>query len=261
MRCRICGVKTEYFGDAKILNKYDVKYYQCPNCYFLQTEEPYWLEESYSSAITKSDIGLISRNISMSEITEKFILTCLNPSEKYVDYGGGYGIFTRIMRDKGFSFFQYDPKCNNLFAEGFEVGGEKTYSLVTAWEVFEHLIDPISEIKRMLEFSRTILFSTVLIPSTPKPLGDWWYYGLEHGQHISFYASSTLYEIANQFNLTLVYSNASIHLLSDKKIPSIKIKSAFDNKYHLIQKILKKKNPPSLTNQDFLKITGVEIKE
>lgn len=260
MRCKICGSESEYFGNAKILKKYDIKYYHCPNCCFLQTEEPYWLEESYSSAITKSDIGLISRNISLSEKTERFILTCLNPSESYVDYGGGYGIFTRIMRDKGFNFFQHDPKCNNIFAEGFEVDGEEVYSLVTAWEVFEHLVDPISEIKKMLEFSRTILFSTTLIPSIPKPLGDWWYYGLEHGQHISFYADATLREICNQFNLSLLYSDGSIHLLSDKKINSIKIKSVFNNKYRIIQKILKKKNPSSLINQDFLKITGVEIK-
>ena len=178
MKCHICNSHSKTFDNALIINKYKINYFQCTKCGFIQTEEPYWLAESYSSAITQSDIGLIGRNISLAERTRNFIVTCLNPKQSFVDYGGGYGIFTRIMRDKGFDFFHYDPLCQNNFALGFEAEFNIDYSLLTAWEVFEHLVDPLQEIAKMLRFSHTILFSTLLLSSPPKPLNKWWYYGL-----------------------------------------------------------------------------------
>lgn len=66
MRCKICGAESKPFDSATILNKYEVQYYKCPDCGFIQTEEPHWLDEAYSSAITSSDIGLIQRNCSIS---------------------------------------------------------------------------------------------------------------------------------------------------------------------------------------------------
>lgn len=67
MKCKICGNKMENFDKAKILNKYDVQYYRCPNCGFICTEEAYWLDEAYSSAIASTDIGLIMRNILLTD--------------------------------------------------------------------------------------------------------------------------------------------------------------------------------------------------
>ena len=59
MKCKICGSEASSFDSARILRKYDVDYFECPYCGFIQTEEPYWLTEAYSSAITSSDIGLV----------------------------------------------------------------------------------------------------------------------------------------------------------------------------------------------------------
>lgn len=93
--------------------------------------------------------------------------------------------------------------------------------MLTAFEVFEHLVNPMDEIEKMLKLSNTIFFSTELIPSHhPKP-GEWWYFGLEHGQHISFYTLRTLDMIAKKFNLNLYSNGTSLHILTDKslKIP------------------------------------------
>jgi len=143
MKCKICGYNSEIFDRAIILEKYDICYYRCDQCDFIQTEEPYWLEEAYSSSITKSDIGLIGRNISFSDVTRNLIVTCLDPNKSFLDYGGGYGMFVRLMRDKGFDFYRYDPICENLFAQGFDAQTDKEYSLLTAWEVLEHLVNPL----------------------------------------------------------------------------------------------------------------------
>ena len=50
-KCKICDSNSHYFATAKVLQKYNVDYFQCSNCGFVQTEEPYWLDEAYSEAI------------------------------------------------------------------------------------------------------------------------------------------------------------------------------------------------------------------
>lgn len=53
MTCKICGKENKFIFKAKILKKYDVSYFHCENCGFLQTEEPHWLSEAYKSPINK----------------------------------------------------------------------------------------------------------------------------------------------------------------------------------------------------------------
>ncbi|MEJ2105601.1 MAG: hypothetical protein P8X47_13660, partial [Ignavibacteriaceae bacterium] len=62
MNCRVCNSKSKEVFSAKVLNKYNVKYYHCLSCGFLQTEEPYWLDEAYKSAIGIADTGIQKRN-------------------------------------------------------------------------------------------------------------------------------------------------------------------------------------------------------
>jgi transcription initiation factor TFIIIB Brf1 subunit/transcription initiation factor TFIIB len=58
MKCKICESESFYFANANILNKYNAAYFKCTNCGFVQTEEPYWLEEAYSQPIAETDSGL-----------------------------------------------------------------------------------------------------------------------------------------------------------------------------------------------------------
>jgi hypothetical protein len=91
-----------------ILNKYDIKYYHCVNCGFLQTEESYWLNEAYDESINISDTGIMSRNIHLSKITTLILYFFFDKNNKFLDFAGGYGIFTRLMRDIGFDFYWSD---------------------------------------------------------------------------------------------------------------------------------------------------------
>ena len=67
MSCKICNSETKQIFSGHILNKYNIKYHYCENCGFLQTEEPYWLDESYAESINISDTGYMQRNINLSE--------------------------------------------------------------------------------------------------------------------------------------------------------------------------------------------------
>ncbi len=216
MKCKICQSQSIKKFEAVILKKYEVKYYLCSHCGFLQTEEPYWLEEAYTETINLSDTGIMHRNIRLSKISSVLIYFLFNKTAKYVDFAGGYGIFTRLMRDIGFDFYWHDPYTANLFARGFESHEQKYISLVTAFEAFEHFVEPLNEIRKMLDISNNIFFTTQLLPNPIPEPKQWWYYGLEHGQHISFYSLKTLKYIAQKYGVNL-YSFSGLHLLSEKK--------------------------------------------
>jgi len=67
MTCKICTQTTKQIYTAKILNKYEIKYYHCNHCGFLKTEEPYWLEEAFRDHINVSDTDYIQRKNKLSK--------------------------------------------------------------------------------------------------------------------------------------------------------------------------------------------------
>lgn len=262
MECNACGETAQFFAQAMILDKYQVSYFRCERCGFVQTEEPYWLEESYSSAITQIDIGPVNRAYTASEITKQMILLFFEPHSKYVDYGAGYGIFVRRMRDLGFDFRYHDRYCENIFAKGFEFSADlsERHELLTAFEVFEHMRRPSQEVPQLLELSRNIFFTTEILPGRiPKPQ-DWWYYGLSHGQHISFFTRKALTHLAQRMGLNL-YSSGSYHLLTEKTINRRLFNAVIESRLpHFVTNfIAKRKNVRSLLEQDFEKISGTRI--
>jgi hypothetical protein len=220
MKCKICGTVASELAQAVVLDKHNVRYFCCPDCHFVQTEDPYWLAEAYSSAIGKSDIGLVSRNVQGAELVKPLILAFFDDRGKFLDYGGGYGMFVRLMRDAGFDFYLFDRYCENLFANGLSIDqpDSDAFELVTAFEVFEHLVDPLAELERMRRFSASILFSTALVASPPPRPGEWWYYALEHGQHVALYSLRSLEVMAQRFGLRLLSDGNSLHLLTEKNI-------------------------------------------
>jgi hypothetical protein len=222
MKCKICDSEAKPVYKAKILGKYDIQYFDCPSCGFIQTEAPYWLHEAYSDAISTTDTGVMLRNETFSKMTSVILrLLKLDSAGKFLDFGGGYGIFTRLMRDRGFNFFWYDKFAENLLSRGFEgsVDNQK-YEVVTSFENFEHFSEPKDEILGILKMTDYILFSTELVPSQAIPVSPetWWYFCLEHGQHISLFSEKSLQTLAAKNNLYYVTNGTNLHLLSKVKV-------------------------------------------
>ena len=218
--------------------KYDVQYFQCSECQFIQTETPYWLPEAYSSAITETDLGLASRNVKLHYISTAVLHYLFNYKGSYIDYGGGYGLFVRLMRDSGFDFYRYDIYCDNIFSKGFDVsnGKEKSkFKALTAFEVFEHLEKPLDEISKMFDFSDVILFTTELQPKK-ESINDWWYFTPHTGQHVALYSEKSLNKIANYFNAFLYTNGSSIHILSKIKLNARLLKLLMNQNVSLIYK-------------------------
>ncbi len=216
LTCKICASPSEKIFNHQVLGKYDVDYFRCPRCAFVFTEEPHWLKEAYQSALNDTDTGAVNRNLQLGNMVSMMISGIFNNKATFLDFAGGHGLFVRLMRDKGYDFRWKDKYAENMFARGFEYENEPL-ELITAFEVFEHFVDPMAEIKGMLHYSSNILFSTEVIPDKSVPPLDWWYYGFNHGQHISLYAKKTLHYIAGTHGLNY-YHAKNLHLFTRKKI-------------------------------------------
>ncbi len=224
--CRVCSGETEPVFEAEVLRRHRVRYFHCPACGFLATEEPHWLPEAYAESITLQDTGLVQRNLVFADEVAVLLYFFFDRSGKFVDYGGGTGLFTRLMRDIGFDFRTYDPHTPNVHARGFEARPEERgFEVVTCFESFEHFVQPPAELEKLLLMSRNVVFSTELLPSPPPRPEDWWYYGLAHGQHIGFYERRTLEHLAGRHGLAL-RSFGPLHLMTEKVIAPWKLRLA-----------------------------------
>jgi hypothetical protein len=240
MNCKVCNAEASFFYKGKVLNKYEIDYFKCNTCGFIQTEKPHWLNEAYADAIADLDIGLVSRNIELSIVTEKIISGFFDKAKYFLDYGGGYGMFVRLMRDKGFEFYRYDTHCENIFAKYFDVSDieSKKFDLITAFEVFEHLEDPNNEVRKMFDFAPSILFSTLLAPSSAEEFGKWWYRAPLSGQHISFYTKESLKFMARKNNKKLYTNSFNLHLFTDKEFDNTLFNNALSpRKKHILERI------------------------
>ena len=165
LACKICGAASRLFDEAIVLRKHTARYFRCVECGFLQTEEPHWIDEAYSSAIAGQDVGIMARNLTNGHVASAVLNLLFPKVSEAVDFGAGHGIFVRIMRDRGFNFFWSDRYATNDYARGFEAPAGKRFDFLTAFEVLEHLPDPISDVSRLMELSDNVFVSTALVPS------------------------------------------------------------------------------------------------
>jgi len=179
-----------------------------------------------------------------------------NPDGKFIDYGGGVGVFVRMMRDKGFDFYLYDKYADNLFAKFFNISElDNECELLTCFEVFEHLSAPLCEIENMLNYSKTIFFSTELQPNKEiASADDWSYFGPIGGQHIAFYTYDTLAFIARKFNLNLYSDGKNIHIFTNRNLGEnwLTGDSKTTLKERISKKIIKKLAQPVKMRESFV---------
>jgi hypothetical protein len=264
--CPVCTAPLMFNFNQQLLGRYSVDYFECVSCALVRTENPYWLTEAYSSAIADMDTGLVQRNIEMSMVVSQIIEKNFDQQGVFLDYAGGYGLFVRLMRDKGFDFYWEDKFCENIFARFFSrLESVAQYEIVTAFEFFEHVTDPMAEAKRMAALTDNILFSTEIRPVDDEKLRTWWYLVPETGQHIVFYSIKTLQILSQQLDMYLYTNGRNLHMMSKRRDLDI-FTQASTAKVGFVEKVVrrfrnkkrvscnKKQKIESLTWSDHLKI-------
>jgi hypothetical protein len=195
--CRLCGGQTSFQFDKKILEKYSVRYWRCEACRCLQTDPPHWLAESYRTVHSAGDTGMVARTWQMAQATSLLLrLAGIGAATQCVDWGGGNGLFSRMMRDQNYNFVNDDKYAEPFYCSGFtrQALGIATCDVVTSFEVFEHLPDPRIELAEILSLDPKIwIFSTQIYAAQDR---DWNYLSPRNGRHVFFYSEDGLRRFA-----------------------------------------------------------------
>ena len=160
-KCKICDSfdfteqEVLIFGESKQTLK------QCRYCWCAFFENPKWLEKSYQRAITDLDTGILQRSDDIANVLTPFIIS-KKGNQSGVDFGGGYGLLARRLRDRGFEWQSIDPMVENIFPGQSEPYAQ-SYGIVSLIEVLEHLVDPLEEMTKLADNSEQIYISTLLI--------------------------------------------------------------------------------------------------
>jgi hypothetical protein len=191
-KCRLCAGPTKQVWRHMILGKYDVGYFECDICGSLQTDEPYWLEEAYADSGTGFDTGACQRSfdctLAMSAALE---LIGFPRNSECLDYGAGTGIYARMMRDRGWSYFAHEKYASPYYMDKFRAEPEdKKWAMISAFEVFEHLPTPSETFDLILGSAKDYVFFTTDL--WERQGHDWVYLTPIQGHHIFFYTRRAL---------------------------------------------------------------------
>jgi len=220
--CKVCSGISIYFDESVVLN-YNAKYLMCKNCGSIQIHEPHWIEEAHGDAIANLDVGLVSRTLVAGRLILTFLRFQRSKNIEGVDWGGGTGLLTRMLRDCGLNVFSYDKYATQYLAHGFIINQNslsKPMTFISAIECFEHLVNPLIDLGEAAKNKSYMILTTETTPNpSVKPSSkNWWYYMPETGQHITFASSKGIKIFGELLEFPNYLRVGDMHFFSKNKI-------------------------------------------
>jgi ribosomal protein S27AE len=247
--CRLCGRPASWRFDGTVLGRHATGYYTCGDCGLTQTRDPDWLGEAYAEAISGLDTGLLARNLSLRPVVGTFLHLSGVGDRPCLDWGGGLGVFTRLMRDAGFAFRWTDPYAPNLLAHGYEWSDEVGPPFaITAFEVLEHLPRPLETFRTIAALGAELILTTTELVPGESPDPGWWYLSSGTGQHVAFYRSRTIERLGRECGYPHVIAGAYRQVFARRPFPAWRWRLA--NRWGAALFPLLKRTQPSLTMRD-----------
>ncbi len=196
-----------------------IYYFLCDNCHFCFAPEIYtWDIATFASKIyNDSYIDIDPDYVDARPRSNAKNLIHLFGKQKHLfrhlDYGGGSGLLSQLLRDKQWQSSSYDPFYNKN--QAVEKLGQ--FDLITAYEVFEHVPDVkklISDLSNLLTPNGVILFSTLLSDGNlvKNQRINWWYAAPRNG-HISLFSKASLSILARDNGFSLGSFSIGFHAM------------------------------------------------
>jgi hypothetical protein len=227
--CKICGEPAAICGAVDFHKSCEelrgfrlppagvpISYRRCANCGFLFTDafddwsEAQFREHIYNDGYAAVDPDYrVARPRANAELVNR-LWGQYKEQLRVLDYGGGNGVLCAALRSAGYPVaVSYDP-----FVPEYARRPEGKYNLVTCFETFEHMSNPLAGIASILESVDEpgfVMFSTLLQPMEFNKIGlAWWYVGPRNG-HISIYSLKALKLAWQHHGYQLSSFNHNIH--------------------------------------------------
>jgi len=229
--CPVCG------GDGQLLDVVDfnktceeirgvflpivgvpIYYALCAECGFCFAPQMYeWSLSEFSAHIYNEDYKLVDPDyeIARPSANANFIASLFGKDAgriRHLDYGGGNGALSGLLRAQGFASTSYDPFVD-LTVDPRSLG---KFDLITAFEVFEHVPDVaalMSNLAALRAKEGVILFTTLASDGNigPNQRLNWWYASPRNG-HISLFSRKSLLCLAVRNSLNFGSLNDGLHV-------------------------------------------------
>jgi SAM-dependent methyltransferase len=214
----------EIRGKFLRLSGISIYYYICNQCGFCFAPEfSKWELKDFEEKIYNEDYIEVDPDYKKlrPEANAKNLVNMFRGKEaeiQHLDYGGGNGLLSNILRGSGWRSSTYDPFVNR----GIDLTVLGRFNLITAFEVFEHVPDVnklFSQLKSLLEGEGIILFSTLLSDGNimHNQRINWWYASPRNG-HISLFSKNSLNVFARKHSFFVGSFNSGFHVLG-RQIP------------------------------------------
>lgn len=227
--CKICGGPAFLYGVVDFhksceeargihfpLAGVPIYYRRCTNCKFLFTDAfDDWAHDHFRKYIYNKEYILVDPDYQTARprANAEFVAhhwAAIKAETRVLDFGGGNDAFCAALRDSGFPIaVTYDPMVPE-----FATRPKGKYDLVTSFETFEHLPDPIAGIASIVEFAADpglIFFTTVLQPVNFDQQGlNWWYVGPRNG-HVSLFSRQALTAAWERYGYRVASLTDNIH--------------------------------------------------
>jgi Methyltransferase domain len=206
--CRLCGGTAAFAFSKKVLRRHEVSFFKCQSCGSAQTEVPYWLDEAYAIPGVHVDVGIASRTIkNWVALATLFEDMGLPLDALVVDFGGASGLLARLLRDTGFNARSFDKYSTPAFTSYFNAEHPEASKprVITAFEVFEHFVEPQQEIHALLSGRPDLVIFTTWFYDNHSD--DWIYFAEDCGQHVFFYSQQALASFVEPYGYDLVLTS------------------------------------------------------
>lgn len=194
-----------------------IRYFLCQRCGFCFAPEfSQWSLQDFEQRIYNQNYIVVDPDYVdlRPRVNAQSLIDTFKGNEsqiKHLDYGGGSGLLSRLLRDAGWTSTSYDPFVDR----DKQVTQLGKFDLISAYEVFEHAPDVrqlISNLSDLLEPNGVIIFSTLLSDGdiAPNQKLSWWYAAPRNG-HISIFSKQSLFLLGQSKHLKLGSFSYGLH--------------------------------------------------
>ena len=231
--CKICAGRTRPFADIQANRTCEdekrpvfepsprlIAYRRCTACGLIATTDFDRLTDAelaaeiYNADYVRADPDFAGRRPFYKAAQYGPLLHRLPISIRGLDYGGGNGMFARLMGEHGVHFDSYDPYLGDTTAPTGQ------YDIITAFEVIEHSRTPmqtLADILAHLKPDGVLLFATSIQPRGVTP--DWAYIAPRNG-HVSLHSAASLRKMAKAAGTRLLSLSDHVHIIFHPQHPA-----------------------------------------